>query len=141
MQTLFFAERKQVRFAFIAKNEGLLPIMPGDQEVWLIGERRATGERKYGERKYYASNRAAGTTLKARAAAVKAGWICEQAQQQLKEERGLDPFEGRSWTGLQPPGDSIQSLRPFLLSQPSRILQSAGQNYPSWWTTCRELFH
>ncbi len=78
--------------------------MPGDQEVWLIGERRATGERKYGERKYYASNRVAGTTLKARAAAVKAGWICEQAQQQPKkepgEERGLDPFEGRSWTGL-----------------------------------------
>ena len=28
---------------------------------------------------------------------VKARWICEQAHQQLKEELGLDHFEGRSW--------------------------------------------
>ena len=26
--------------------------------------------------------------------------MCEQAHQQLKEELGLDHFEGRSWTGL-----------------------------------------
>ena len=26
-------------------------------------------------------------------------WICEQAHQQLKEELGLDHFEGRSWQG------------------------------------------
>ena len=26
--------------------------------------------------------------------------MCEQAHPQLKEERGLDHFEGRSWTGL-----------------------------------------
>jgi SRSO17 transposase len=26
--------------------------------------------------------------------------ICEQARQQLKDELGLDHFEGRSWTGL-----------------------------------------
>lgn len=29
-----------------------------------------------------------------------ARWVCEQAHRQLKEERGLDHFEGRSWTGL-----------------------------------------
>lgn len=34
------------------------------------------------------------------ASAVKARWSCEQAHQQLKEELGLDHFEGRSWTGL-----------------------------------------
>ncbi|MHC2385001.1 SRSO17 transposase [Bradyrhizobium liaoningense] len=34
------------------------------------------------------------------AATVKARWICEQAHQQLKEELGLDHFEGRSWHGL-----------------------------------------
>jgi hypothetical protein len=32
--------------------------------------------------------------------AIKARWICEQAHQQLKEELGLDHFEGRSWQGL-----------------------------------------
>jgi SRSO17 transposase len=30
----------------------------------------------------------------------KARWICEQAHQQMKEELGLDHFEGRSWQGL-----------------------------------------
>jgi hypothetical protein len=29
------------------------------------------------------------------AATIKARWICEQAHQQLKEELGLDYFEGR----------------------------------------------
>ena len=53
-----------------------------------------------GERKYYLSNLPADTPIKALAGAIKARWICEQAHQQLKEELGLDHFEGRSWTGL-----------------------------------------
>ena len=68
--------------------------MPGD-EVWLVGERRSTGEQKY-----YVSNLPADATIKMLAAAIKARWVCEQAHQQLKEELGLDHFEGRSWTGL-----------------------------------------
>src|SRR5947209_8035137 len=47
--------------------------LPGE-EVWLVGERRASGERKY-----YLSNLAADAPL---------------------EELGLDHFEGRSWRGL-----------------------------------------
>ena len=46
------------------------------------------------------SNLRADTTLKMLVAAIKARWICEQAHHQLKEELGLDHFEGRSWTGL-----------------------------------------
>ena len=38
--------------------------------------------------------------LRALAATIKARWVCEQAHQQLKEELGLDHFEGRSWAGL-----------------------------------------
>jgi SRSO17 transposase len=34
------------------------------------------------------------------AGVIKARWSCEQAHQQLKEELGLDHFEGRSWHGL-----------------------------------------
>src|SRR2546425_11904444 len=34
------------------------------------------------------------------AATIKARWIYEQAHQQLKEELGLDHFEGRSWQSL-----------------------------------------
>jgi SRSO17 transposase len=68
--------------------------LPGD-EVWLVRERRTSGEKKY-----YLSYQPADTNLKRLAATLKAHWGCEQAHQQLKEELGLDHFEGRSWQGL-----------------------------------------
>ncbi len=68
--------------------------LPGE-EVWLVGEHRSGGERKY-----YLSNLPADTPIRKLAGAIKARWICEQAHQQLKEELGLDHFEGRSWSGL-----------------------------------------
>jgi SRSO17 transposase len=68
--------------------------MPGEV-AWLIGEWRSSGERKY-----YLSSLPANAGLKKLAAAIKARWVCEQAHQQMKEELGLDHFEGRSWQGL-----------------------------------------
>jgi SRSO17 transposase len=68
--------------------------LPGD-EAWLIGEHRMSGEKKY-----YLANLSAKTDLRTLASTIKARWICEQAHQQLKEELGLDHFEGRSWQGL-----------------------------------------
>jgi SRSO17 transposase len=68
--------------------------LPGE-EAWLVGEHRASGEKKY-----YLANLPAKADLRTLAATVKARWICEQAHQQLKEELGLDHFEGRSWQGL-----------------------------------------
>ena len=68
--------------------------LPG-QEVWLIGEWRASGERKY-----YLSNLPPTTPKRRLVAGVKARWVCEPAHQQLKQELGLGHFEGRLWTGL-----------------------------------------
>ncbi len=68
--------------------------LPGD-EAWLVCERRESGERKY-----YLTNHPARTTRLELLRAVKARWSCEQVHQQLKEELGLDHFEGRSWLGL-----------------------------------------
>jgi SRSO17 transposase len=68
--------------------------LPGE-EAWLIGEWRSSGERKYD-----LSNLPAKASFKTLAAAIKARWVCEQAHQQMKEELGLDHFEGRSWRGL-----------------------------------------
>ena len=68
--------------------------LPGE-EAWLIGEHRATGERKY-----YLSNLPAEASLETLAALIKARWVCEQMHQQMKDELGLDHFEGRSWRGL-----------------------------------------
>jgi hypothetical protein len=71
-----------------------ISICRGD-EVWLVGEHRSSGERKY-----YLSNLAPDMPLKRLASLIKARWVCEQAHQQLKEELGLDHFEGRLWRGL-----------------------------------------
>jgi SRSO17 transposase len=68
---------------------------PPADEAWLIGEHRRSGEKKY-----YLANLPATSDLHSLAATIKARWICEQAHQQLKEELGLDHFEGRSWQGL-----------------------------------------
>ena len=92
--------------------------MPGD-EVWLVGERRSTGEQKY-----YVSNLAADASLKMLAATIKARWVCEQAHQQLKEELGLDHFEGRSWTGLH--RHALMTMIAYAFLQ-SRRLKAAGR--------------
>jgi SRSO17 transposase len=87
--------------------------LPGE-EVWLVGERRASGERKY-----YLSNLPPDTGLKRLASAIKARWVCEQAHQQLKEELGLDHFEGRSWRGLH--RHALMALLAFCFLQHQRL--------------------
>jgi SRSO17 transposase len=97
--------------------------LPGE-EVWLVGEHRSTGERKY-----YLSNLPADTSLKQLAAAIKARWVCEQAHQQLKEELGLDHFEGRSWTGLH--RHALMTMIAFAFLQSRRLAQAGrGKKAP-----------
>jgi len=96
--------------------------MPGE-EAWLVGEHRSNGERKY-----YLSNLPADTPIKDLAGAIKARWICEQAHQQLKEELGLDHFEGRSWTGLH--RHALMTMMAYAFLQ-SRRLAQAGRKKKS----------
>jgi SRSO17 transposase len=126
--TCLFAARR-VRVADGHKHRMLdnrMQCMPGD-EVWLVGERRSTGEQKY-----YVSNLPANTSLKKLAATIKARWICEQAHQQLKEELGLDHFEGRSWTGLH--RHALMTMIAYAFLQ-SRRLKAAGRKKKSRRTT------
>lgn len=67
---------------------------PGET-VWLIAERREGGAVKY-----YFSTLPGSATLLELARSVKGRWVCEQPHQQLKEELGLDHYEGRGWRGL-----------------------------------------
>jgi SRSO17 transposase len=87
--------------------------LPG-AEVWLVGEHRPSGERKYD-----LSNLPPETTLKQLAATIKARWVCEQAHQQLKEELGLDHFEGRAWRGLH--RHALMTLIAYLFLQHQRL--------------------
>jgi SRSO17 transposase len=90
--------------------------LPGD-EAWLIGEQRASGEKKY-----YLANLPAATNLRTLAATIKARWICEQAHQQLKEELGLDHFEGRSWQGLH--RHALMTMIAYTFLQHRRLVQA-----------------
>jgi SRSO17 transposase len=70
------------------------------------------------------SNLPADATIKTLAATIKARWVCEQAHQQLKEELGLDHFEGRSWTGLH--RHALMTMIAYAFLQ-SRRLKAAGR--------------
>ncbi len=90
--------------------------LPGE-EAWLIGEHRTSGEKKY-----YLANLPAATDLRTLAATIKARWICEQAHQQLKEELGLDHFEGRSWQGLH--RHALMTMIAYAFLQHRRLAQA-----------------
>ncbi len=61
---------------------------------WLIIEKFHDGY------KYYVSNLPDKTSLAEMAKIIHSRWKIEQGYQRLKEELGLDHFEGRSWLGL-----------------------------------------
>jgi SRSO17 transposase len=58
------------------------------------------------------------------ASLIKARWVCEQAHQQLKEELGLDHFEGRSWRGLH--RHTLMTLIAYLFLQHLRLQAATG---------------
>ena len=101
--------------------------LPGE-EAWLISEHRSNGERKH-----YLSNLPADTSLKRLAGAIKARWVCEQAHQQLKEELGLDHFEGRSWTGLH--RHALMTMIAYAFLQFRRLKQAKREKNPGPATT------
>lgn len=96
---------------------------PGE-EVWLVCERRAGGEKKY-----YFANHAPDAALRIIAATIKARWSCEQAHQQLKEELGLDHFEGRSWMGLT--HHTLMTMISFAFLQHLRLRENKAAARPS----------
>lgn len=62
---------------------------------WLLVERRADGSHCY-----WVSNAGVKTPIKQIIRWGHQRWQVEQGYQQMKEELGLDQFEGRSWQGL-----------------------------------------
>ncbi len=85
-----------------------------------MGEHRPSGERKY-----YLSNLPADADLLTLAATIKARWVCEQAHQQMKEELGLDHFEGRSWHGLH--RHALMTMIAFAFLQHRRLAARRGK--------------
>ena len=67
----------------------------GEGPIWLLIEEQADGKLKYAF-----SNLPAGTSRITAVRLWRSRWPVEQGYQQMKEELGLDHFEGRSWRGF-----------------------------------------
>jgi SRSO17 transposase len=88
-QSRFYACRVQPSHGF---NTG----QPPHPEVWLLVE-WPPGEKE--PTKYFLCDLPGSYTLRRLVRIVKGRWKIEQDYQQLKEELGLDHYEGRHWTG------------------------------------------
>jgi SRSO17 transposase len=75
--------------------------------------------------------------LRELAARIKARWICEQAHQQMKEELGLDHFEGRAWHGLHHHALLVMIAYAFLQHLRLAQIRERGRNreLPLWTAT------
>jgi SRSO17 transposase len=90
--------------------------LPGDP-VWLVCERLDNGDKKFS-----LVNLPASASHQDIVRALKARWVCEQAHQQMKEELGLDHFEGRSWTGLH--HHALLTMIAFAFLQHLRLIEN-----------------
>jgi SRSO17 transposase len=88
------------------------------EPVWLLIEEQADGKLKFA-----LSNLPAGTSCIAAVRLWKSRWPVEQGYQQLKEELGLDHFEGRSWRGFHHHAAMTILAYGFLLSERHRAEQ------------------
>jgi SRSO17 transposase len=94
--TLRLQQPKRVEVARVRVRETITQAWrrPGP-ERWLLIERHGDGRYKY-----YLSNASHRTSVRTLFNWAHQRWKIEQSYQQLKEELGLDHFEGRSWRGL-----------------------------------------
>ena len=73
-------------------SAGKVPLAP----CWLLAEWPAGADQPA---KYFFSNLPPGTSLRRLVATAKSRWWVEHSYRELKDELGLDHFEGRSWRG------------------------------------------
>jgi SRSO17 transposase len=92
----------------------------GKGPVWLLIEEQADGEIKYAF-----SNLPPRTGIRKAVRLWKSRWPVEQGYQQMKEELGLDHFEGRSWRGFHHHATMVVLAYGFLLLERHR-----GEEHP-----------
>lgn len=101
-------------------------VCAGAEPVWLLIEEQADGVIKYA-----LSNLPVGTSRLRAVRLWKSRWPVEQGYQQMKEELGLDHFEGRSWQGFHHHAAMVMLAYGFLLLERERARverERAGSN-------------
>lgn len=89
------ASFQSIRVDWVAKQYRRKGLLYGEpKQYWLLIKRTETGELKY-----FISNLPERTSLRKLVELSHARWTIELSYQQMKEELGLDHFEGRGWLG------------------------------------------
>ncbi|HKB42411.1 MAG TPA: IS701 family transposase [Gemmataceae bacterium] len=101
----------------------------GAEPVWLLIEEQAEGQIKYA-----LSNLPAATTCVRAVRLWKSRWPVEQGYQQMKEELGLDHFEGRSWRGFHHHACLVMLAFGFLLLERLRVTEGEPGAPLTWQT-------
>ena len=91
--------RQSARFAAVRVRaaHGWRKSKPPGDEQWLLIEETNSDKRPY---KFYLSNLPPSTSVKELVRFAKMRWRIERDYRELKEELGLDHFEGRTWLGF-----------------------------------------
>jgi SRSO17 transposase len=98
------------------------------EPLWLLIEEQADGQLKFA-----LSNLPPGTRCVRAVRLWKSRWAVEQGYQQMKEELGLDHFEGRSWRGFHHHASLVLLAFGFLLLERWRS-QAEGATPLPWLT-------
>ena len=94
----------------------------GAKPIWLLIEEQADGKIKYAF-----SNLPEGTRRLHAVRRWKSRWPVEQGYQQMKEELGLDHFEGRSWRGFHHHACLVMLAYGFLALEQERMKRTRPQ--------------
>lgn len=84
---------------------------PTDEEVWVVFEKRSN------ETKAYLARGVDNLTVKGHMRLIRGRWPIEQVYLPMKEELGLDHFEGRSWLGWHDHGTLVLVAYAFLMQE------------------------
>ena len=116
----FWAGRVRAAHGF---HEGRAP----GKEVWLLVE---WPDQSPEPSKYFLCDLPATSSLRRLVQVAKSRWQIEQNYQQLKEELGLDHYEGRSWNGWHHHLTLVMMAHAFLTLETLRHKKTSGWTLP-----------
>jgi SRSO17 transposase len=117
------AQRSRFAGRRVQPAHGHLHDRPELEPVWLLIEWPAGAE---APTKYWFSNLSEGVSLRRLVQLAKLRWRVEQNYQQLKEELGLDHYEGRGWQGWHHHVTLVCLAYAFLLRERQRHKKNSG---------------
>ena len=120
------AQRSRFAACRVQPAHGHVQDRPELEPVWLLIEWPAQAE---APTKYWFSNLPAGVSLRRLVQLAKLRWRVEQNYQQLKEELGLDHYEGRGWQGWHHHVTLVCLAYAFLLRERQRHKKNSAPDF------------